>query len=174
MLSRTISVSKLENTIQIADAIENQGDTDSPLMLMYHINMGYPLLSENAKVEIRSNRVIPATDHAAEDLATWDQMLKSTHGFKEQCYFHEFEQDGYASIYNPDIKKGVKICFSTDTLPMMVQWKMMGVRDYVLGLEPRNCYGLSRKELRESGQLPMLSPGESKQYAVKVFFDEID
>ena len=174
VLNRTISVSKLENAIQITDTIENQGDTESPLMLMYHMNMGYPLLSENAKVEIRSNRVIPATDHAAEDLATWNQMLKPTHGFEEQCYFHEFKQDGYASIYNPDIKKGVKICFSAETMPALVEWKMMGVREYVLGLEPRNCLGGSREELRARGQLPMLAPGKSKQYAVKVFFDEND
>lgn len=174
VLKRLITISKQDNSFQITDTVENQGDTESPLMLMYHMNMGYPLLSEKAEVHIPSARVIPATSHAAEDIDSWNQMLEPTSGFEEQCYFHEFDEAGYASIFNPEIRKGLAIRFSAKELPALVEWKMMGYRDYVLGLEPRNCLGASRKELRERGLLPMLMPGKSKQYSVNVTFTEND
>ena len=172
VLNRLLTVSKENNAFQITDTVENQGDTESPLMLMYHMNMGYPLLSENAEIHIHSDRVIPATEHAAKDIDSWDRMLKPTSGFEEQCYFHEFDEAGSASIFNREIKKGAEISFSAKELPALVEWKMMGCRDYVLGLEPRNCLGASRRELRESGNLPTLLPGKSKQYKVDVSFSE--
>ena len=48
-LTRVISCSKHENTMSIQDTIENVGDTQSPLMVLYHMNMGYPLLSETTE-----------------------------------------------------------------------------------------------------------------------------
>lgn len=45
---------------------------------------------------------------------------------------------------------------------------MMGVRDYVLGLECGNCYPDGRKVMRESGMLKLLEPGEKKEYRVNV------
>ena len=119
-LTRVFTVSKTEARFTITDTIENRGDGESPVMLLYHMNMGYPLLSENAVVEIPSVDVQPRTAHAAEDLDTWNKMLPPTPGFEEQCYFHSFENEGKASIYNPDIRKGLTIMFipnPSTTLP---------------------------------------------------------
>lgn len=57
LLRRTIICCKEENRITISDTVENQGDTDSTVMLLYHMNMGYPLLSEHAVVKINSGTV---------------------------------------------------------------------------------------------------------------------
>ncbi len=45
---------------------------------------------------------------------------------------------------------------------------MMGVRDYVLGLECGNCYPDGRDVMRRTGMLKFLSPREKKEYRVKV------
>ena len=172
VLNRTIAVSKLDNILQITDTVENQGDTVSPLMMMYHMNMGFPLLSENAQISIASNQVVPATAHAADGLAQWDKVEKPTPHFQEQCYFHTFDKNASASIYNPDIQKGLEISFDATKLVSLVEWKMFGIRDYVLGLEPRNCMGGSRAQLREKNHLPMLEPGQSQTYQVRVRFFE--
>lgn len=172
VLERTISVSKKENSITIADSVTNTGGESSPLMLMYHMNIGYPLLSENAAVDIPSARVVPTTARAAEDVDTCTVMLKPVPGFTEQCYMHEFDEGGFARVYNPDINKGLAISFDNRELPVMCQWKMMGVREYVLGLEPRNVPMGTRKSLRDRGRLPVLAPGESKDYRVRVDFFE--
>jgi hypothetical protein len=168
MLKRTITCGKYMNAFTIKDTIENRGDQASPLMLLYHMNMGYPLLSEKSVVEISSVSVKPRNDHAAKDLDTCCKMLPPTPGFEEQCYFHTFEEEGRASIYNPDIRKGLTISFDAKNLDHFTQWKMMGYRDYVLGLEPGNCYPDGRDIVRKEGKLKFLQSGESITYEVTV------
>jgi hypothetical protein len=173
MLKRTVTCKKHINTFDIRDTIENLGDRQSPLMLLYHMNMGYPLLSENAVLDIPSVSVKPRNQHAAEDLNTWNRILPPTPGFEEQCYFHSFRKQGKASIYNPDIGKGLTISFDADKLDYFTQWKMMGCRDYVLGLEPGNCYPDGRDVMRREGTLKFIAPGESITYQVTVNLYEI-
>ena len=66
------------------------------------------------------------------------------------------------------------IQFDAKELDGFVEWKMMGIKDYVLGLECGNCYPDGRKAIRESGMLKFLALGERKCYAVKVIVNEID
>ena len=171
-LNRVITCGKWENTITISDTVENRGHAEVPVMLLYHMNMGYPLLSEHAIVDIPSEAVRPRDAHAAKDLDTWSKMLPPTPGFEEQCYFHSFGKEGRASIYNPDIRKELTISFDTETLDSFTQWKMMGYRDYVLGLEPGNCTPEGRAALRKNGTLKFLQPGEKKTYRLKVDLTE--
>lgn len=167
-LKRTITCGKHINEIRITDTIENQGDTTVPFMFLYHMNMGYPLLSENAIVDIPSTNVKPRDPRSAEDLDTCHKMLPPTPNFVEQCYFHSFDTEGKASIYNPDIKKGLTITFDAQALDHFTEWKMMGCRDYVLGLEPGNCHAGGRDIMRKEGKLKFLQPGESTTYEVTV------
>lgn len=168
ILKRTISCSKESNEITIRDTIENRGDKACPAMILYHMNMGYPLLSEKAQVRIPSVKVRPRNAHAAEDIDTWDQMLKPQPQFEEQCYYHSFEKDGRASIYNPDIGQGLAITFDAESLKFFTEWKMMGERDYVLGLEPGNCTPDGRDRMRSEGSLTILQPSESVTYQVHI------
>lgn len=160
------------NRIEIHDKIVNRGDTESPIMFLYHMNMGYPLLSEHAEVYIASDEVIPRNERAAEGLATWNKMLEPQEGFVEQCYFHKFSEKGEAGIFNPDINLGLVIRFDPKQLPYFTQWKMMGVRDYALGLEPGNAHPDGRDKMRRDGELTILQPGESICFDVAV--DMID
>ena len=50
ILTRTITCSKQTNEITITDEIENVGGEASPVMILYHMNMGYPMLSEAAEL----------------------------------------------------------------------------------------------------------------------------
>lgn len=60
------------------------------------------------------------------------------------------------------------ITFDAKELDGFVEWKMMGIRDYVLGLECGNCYPDGRDVMRRTGMLKYLEPGERKQYRVHV------
>ncbi len=130
--------------------------------------MGYPLLSENAKLYIPSCETVPRNKRAAEGIETWKQIIPPQPQFEEQCYFHKLEKKGMAGIYNPDIGQGLTISFDTDDLKYFTEWKMMGERDYVLGLEPGNCHPDGRDKMREEGKLTILQPEESVSYQVKV------
>lgn len=167
-LMREIRVSLEKNEVTICDTIENTGDTKQPLEILYHMNMGYPLLDEDSVVEIPSVGVTPRDDHAAEDIENWMHMIKPQAGYVERCYYHKFEKDGKASIYQPKLGQGLEITFDAEELDGFVEWKMMGVRDYVLGLECGNCYPDGRDVMRRTGMLKFIEPGEKKTYQVKV------
>ena len=172
VMNRTITVSKFENVFSVEDTIENEGDAASPLMLLYHVNMGYPLLSETAEIKIPSIKAEPADQHAADDIDKMEQFSAPIPNWAEQCYFHQFDGMVKASIYNPAIGKGLEISGDTDTLDYLTEWKMPGVRDYVLGLEPGNCPPISREGARERGVLKFIEPGEKKTYKFSVRFFE--
>lgn len=167
-LYRQIICSAEANTFTVKDKIVNRGDVESPIMFLYHMNMGYPLLSEKAQLYIPSCKVVPRNERATEGIETWQQMIPPQPQFEEQCYFHEFKKEGLACIYNPDIRQGLSISFDADNLRYFTEWKMMGERDYVLGLEPGNCHPDGRDKMREEGQLTILQPGEFITYQVNV------
>lgn len=174
-LSRKLRVSTEENCIIIEDTVANTGDRIEPFEILYHMNMGYPLLDEDSILTIPSVEVQPRDNHAAEDIANWMHMEKPTAGYQERCYYHKFaDREGKAVLYQPKCKVGLTISFDAAELDGFVEWKMMGVRDYVLGLECGNCYPDGRDVMRRKGMLKFLQPGEEKAYcfAVRVWEGE--
>lgn len=168
-LSREIKVSTDQNEFCIRDTIVNTGDKIEPYEILYHMNMGYPLLDEYSVIEIPSVEVRPRNDRAAKEIARWMHMQKPTAGYEECCYYHKFEdKTGRAKIYQPKLGCSLEITFDAEKLDGFVEWKMMGVRDYVLGLECGNCYPDGRDVMRKEGMLKFLSPGQSQAYEVHI------
>ena len=168
-LYRQIRVSLAENRFRICDTVENTGDKRECFEVLYHMNMGYPLLDEDSVITVPSVSVTPRDGHAAEDIANWMKMEKPQAGYQERCYYHKFPTEkGLASIYQPKLKKGLEITFNAEKLDGFVEWKMMGERDYVLGLECGNCYPDGRDVMRRTGMLKFLDPGQSVTYQVDI------
>lgn len=171
-LLREIRVSTEDNSFTITDTVENTGDRVEPFEMLYHMNMGYPLLDEDSRISIPSNEVIPRDAHAADDIANWMHMEKPTENYQERCYYHKFDEKAgettAVSIRQPKLHTKLSISFDSSELDGFVEWKMMGVRDYVLGLECGNCYPDGRDVMRKTGMLKFLQPGEKKMYTVKI------
>ena len=165
---RELRISLTENKFVIRDTIQNTGDTTQPFEILYHMNMGYPLLDEDSIIEIPAYAVEPRDAHAAEDIGNCLQVIKPQAGYVEECFYHKFEGQGKASIYQPKLGQGLEILFDAGQLDAFTQWKMMGYRDYVMGLECGNCYPDGRDVMRQKGMLKFLAPGESKTYEVTV------
>jgi len=164
VLDRVYRFSYCENTFTVTDTVRNAADTASPYMVLYHCNMGYPLLSENSTVCILHTAITPRNDHAAQYIDTALKMETPQTGYEECCYYYDMKTaDGIAKagIYNADIGKGVTLSYDKTQLPFFTEWKMMGKTDYVLGLEPGNCTPDGRDVLRKNGTLRFLQPEES-------------
>ena len=168
MLRRTLRIGKFENVITLTDTVENQGDRAEPVLLMYHMNMGYPLLSERAQVDSNASRVVLGDAAVPEE--TWKRIDPPRPRTREICYRHLFEDRERAavSIRNPEIGKGLQIAFDPKEFPCLIQWSLFSERDYALGLEPRNFPEGPKAKAKEKGQLHVLQPGESRSYHVEV------
>lgn len=162
------------NRIVIHDTVENTGFEPAPHMILYHFNFGFPLMSESTRVELPSRRVTPReADTPLQDLDRWQAPQP---GFQERVYYHEdlLARDGWteAALYNPQfptaggqtIALSVRLRWTVNTLPRLVQWRMPGAGEYVLGLEPANCWVGGRAAERELGTLLTLQPGEQRVY----------
>ncbi len=167
-LQRTYVCSTAENTLTIRDTVVNRGDAPYPVELLYHMNMGYPLLAEDSQLYIPSAQVTPRNRRAAEGMDSWSRVEPPTPGFEEQCYYHRFEGQALAAIYSRRLGTGLAIRYDAENLAYFTQWKMMGVRDYVMGLEPGNCHPDGRDVMRRQGALTTLEPGQSVQYTVQL------
>lgn len=156
-----------KDEIIVKDSVKNIGDVVSPYTILYHINIGYPLLSENSKVTINHKGVVGSGEFAQSGIDRALTMEKPQAGIAEQCYFYDMAE-GMAKIYNPDINTSLSINYSLDEMPCFTEWKMMGEGQYVLGLEPGNCNPKGRKYLRENGLLQFLQPGEEKTQTITI------
>ncbi len=87
VMRRVYTVSYTENSFTVCDTVTNEADTTSPYMILYHCNMGYPLLSENSTVHIPHHHVTARNDHAALHLSSALQMVKPQAGYGEWCYY---------------------------------------------------------------------------------------
>ncbi len=161
-----------KNEIHMTDTVKNIGSKTSPFELLYHCNMGYPLLSEKAELTIGSSEVAPRNDHAATGIDSCLEVEVPQNGYEEMCFYHKLSGTANIKLYNPEISKGVVMSYNTSELPFFTQWKMMGEREYVMGLEPGNCTPDGRAAMRESGKLKFLKPEEESTCSLKFEFVE--
>lgn len=174
-LSRNIRCNLDSDHLEIRDVISNEGDRDTPLMILYHFNVGYPLLSEKADLFIGSKQTVPRDSEAEKGINEWQHITRPQARFSEQCFYHSFEGCAKAGIFNREINIGFMMQYDAEVLPKFTQWKMMGIRDYVMGLEPGNCNPQGRAAMREKGTLEFLKPKEKREYRISFdFFDDYE
>ena len=171
-LTRVITCRYGENKISFTDTVENIGYHTTPHTVLYHFNMGYPLLSERAKLLIPTDKITPLTDHAAAEQYKWDQLEPPKSGLQESCYYHDIRADengvAVVGVDNPAEKIGVRIRYDKKVLPQFVQWRMLGSGEYVTGLEPANAFLGARAKARSEGILRLLEPGEKVVYNFEI------
>jgi hypothetical protein len=176
-LEREISTVRGSNTITITDNVTNFGGLPCPYTILYHMNLGYPLLSEDSELIIDPEHTIARDPVAEEGFKDFRKFIRPVPGFSEQVYFHKLKRDskGWSSATLRNNKLGISLTirFDTGTLPLLTEWKMMGYGDYVLGLEPGNVPPKNRKMLREENALPFLKPGESSINKIEVTVSEL-
>ena len=84
------------------------------------------------------------------------------------------EEEFWAKLENPELGVRMTISWSGDTMPLMTEWRSMASGDYVLGLEPCNCYIMGRHEERGNGTLPVLKAYESIKSSVTIGFEGLE
>jgi len=170
--TRTITTAFGDPSITVRDTIENQGFSPSPLMLLYHINLGWPLVSEDSTLQAPHHEVTPQNAHSATGLEAWSRMTAPVPGFREQVYYHTLPPDknGLASISmaNPHARLAFRVTYRVAELPYLIQWKMMGEGEYVVGLEPANCYPEGQETFARRGLLRTLQAGEKIETYLKL------
>lgn len=126
----------------IADEVENFGRTAATMQMLYHINVGTPLLDPGSRVVAPIARVAPRDEHAAAGIGTWQTFAAPMAGFEEQVYFAELTGDDAGNtqvlLKNSAANAGISVRCNKEALPYFVLWKNTAALEdgYVAGLEP--------------------------------------
>ena len=172
-LRRTIRIPAFESSVTVQDTVTNLTPRDEEFMQIYHCNFGYPLLSEKAKLVLPNEReTIPRSEYAKSGLGRECVFDKPIDNEEERVFFQKMQREFRARLENPELGVNMTLSWSGDTLPILSQWRSMASGDYVLGLEPTNCYIMGRSDERENGTLPVLKAFESITNTVKIEFTE--
>lgn len=176
VLHRRISAILGDNKLWIDDEVVNEGNITVPHMILYHINAGFPVVDSGSEFVSTTQAVIPRDNDAKVDVEHYYLNELPTKGYLERCYYHEMAtySDGYAyaGLVNKHLPDGRQIGFyvkyDTKELPKFTQWKMNGVQEYVVGMEPANCWVEGRDKERSRGTLQFVEPGEKREYHLEI------
>ena len=127
------------------------------MMLMYHCNVGWPLLAPGAEIVIPSLEAEPRNETTAADTTPWSSVEEPRPGIEESVYIHApaAADDGstFAAVVNDELGLALVVEFSARELPYLMEWKSMASGDYVVGLEPANSSVHGRGYHEQRGDL---------------------
>ncbi len=168
-LDRAYRLALGEPALSWTDRVTNCGDTPAPLMVLYHINLGYPLVRAGAVLHTPHEAVYPRDAAARAGFARWAEYDAATPGYAEQVFFHHVRgADGTSIVALLHADFGLQIAWDTRAMPYLTQWKNTRQGIYVSGIEPGNCIPEGRNAARDSGRLAWLQPGETVEFACTV------
>lgn len=173
-LKRTISSRLGESAIHFRDEITNVGNMPSPHMILYHINLGWPLVDENARIlwegswNSRDNNPDNPIFNAQNDFKKCLPPLDAHKAGGEEAVFVDIvaNEDGICQcgIHNEKLELAFIVSFPKKQLPWMTNWQHWGPGEYVTGLEPGSNPPIGQKKAREEGTLKFIQPGETVSY----------
>ncbi len=135
VLKRRITCDVLGEKVNVEDVLKNKGTADENYCLLYHINVGYPMLDENVRIETDAISVLPRTEYAKERIDERSVFLAPKDNEEECCYFLDMKTPKVV-VKNDKLGETLEMTYSKDSLPCFVQWNSNASFDYALGIEP--------------------------------------
>ncbi|MEM8966213.1 MAG: aldose 1-epimerase family protein [Bacteroidota bacterium] len=176
-LKRTISGSLGMSLIRIEDEVTNWGNTPAPHMLLYHCNLGWPLVDEGAKLVWQGKWQTPSGEPGRifnddNDFRRCPAPLNEHSGTGEDVAFIDIQTDESGictcGIHNPKLDLAVALRFPKKQLPWLTNWQHWGKGEYVTGLEPGTNPPIGQAKARTDNTLIQLEPGESRKYSLEI------
>lgn len=168
LLTRRIETHLGSDALTVTDTVSNEGYRPEPVLLLHHINLGFPVLAETSELVLP-----PATRSSSDDAS---MRRGDAPGAGTEVVIHEIPAgpDGLASValvnraFDDGRGIGVAIRYTQASFPFLWQWRNLRPGEYVMGLEPGNGYESGRQATREAGRLRVLAPGETATFRTEI------
>lgn len=166
-------------SFRVVDVVTNEGWFPTPHQVLYHFNIGFPVVSAGAEVVAAAEDpedLSFSTTEAAKPTSRWRTVTDPEVGFTHEGYIVPMRADdeGRVSVavvnraLRPELGGlGVYLRYDQRQLPIYVAWRMMREGLYAIGLEPATTPFGSTSELLEQGYPLMLEPGEQRTYELE-------
>jgi len=171
-LRREIGAVAGVNSFTIIDVVENDSPTDTPFMLLYHINGGYPLVNNGAQLVTRSSSIISREEPESKVAMSELMLADPVPGAPERCYFHELveQSDGTvsAAIINPERELGLYVKYRKLHLPYFTSWLCPAAQDYAMGMEPATTLPIGYENAAARNMVDVLSAFGRRQIELEI------
>ncbi len=158
--------------VELLDDVTNDLSKPASMQLLYHINVGTPVLGSGATLEAAIDQLAPKDALSASEIETWNHYQAPQDGFEERVYFARLRaDDGHLTtvmLRSADGETGLGVTFNISGLPRFVLWKHTAAESdgYVTGLEPSTNYPNQRSYEQEQGRVVELAAGQTVSYRV--------
>jgi uncharacterized protein DUF4432 len=165
-VERTIRTAVGSARIELVDRTKNTAEDVLEAPVLYHVNLGWPLWDDGARVESDADDVRPRDGDAVEH--DWSAAPPEPAALPERVWEHVGTSG--ASVVNDAL--GLRLTVESN-LPRLWQWVDPAPRVYSLALEPANCSVLGRAWDRAQGTLPFLAPGDERITRILITVEEV-
>jgi hypothetical protein len=170
-LIRRIEAEVGSDDIRLHDRVVNHGFYRTPHMLVYHINVGHPVLAEGSRYLAPIADVVWAA-HAGENYRKRDvgyrNMPPPQRDFHEQVWQHDMAADAGGKVpvalVNDALALGFQVETRKDQFPCQFEWQNLQAGHYALGIEPSTNHVFGKPFARERDELIWLEHGEERRY----------
>ena len=174
-LRSTLTVRSGEAGFAIHDEVTNLSGWPATMQLLYHYNLGPPVLGDGASVIAPIMELSPRNRRAAESIDRWD-IYGAPAPATEQVYFATMHArpDGstMALLKSADGALGASLHWNRLQLPCFSVWKNTNTLNdgYVTGIEPGTNFPNPRTFEAECGRTVPLAPGETRSFDLNFAF----
>jgi Domain of unknown function (DUF4432) len=174
-MRRTLTFHFGEPSFNLRDEVYNRGYVSEAVQVLYHVNLGWPLVAPGTTLKKSAENLIECIDSAKSD----DPLVMPNPKENEVERVWDWDASGgmqFAELTSPSIgsrgKMKFKIEWDGKQLPHFMHWRNACETLYVQGLEPATA-GLQPRESDKSkaGPSPMLHKGESRVFNLNFSFD---
>lgn len=164
-LRRRIEMPVGSQHVTITDVVRNVGNTPATHMLLYHFNLGFPMVAPGCQVNLGSDECVwHSEDH--DPLARFP--APSPGSCKLISVFEHTSETAKVLLTSPQAAMQLQIKYPSTQLPYCQMLRAAEPGIYGIGIEPCTTAGRTRAEARERGEMIVLQPGEERQYCLSL------
>lgn len=171
-LTTMITTSFGGTTVGWRDQVTNLSGSPATMQMIYHINVGVPLLSRGARLVAPVKSVSPHDYYnqtAGDDYHTYPAKAPTP---SQRSYFLDLLADPLGAtqvlLMHPENERGLAIRFNKQELPWLTQWQnnVPEQDGYVTSIEPGTNFPNPRPFEEQQGRVVRLAPGSAWQAEV--------
>jgi len=181
VVRRTIRLATGSGAVTVDDVWRNAGAAPAGIALLYHVNLGAPLLAPGGRVEVDAGdgRLTTRTREPLPEGRTALDVPGADPGHAPVVAEHRSPawdaatatDTAVAVLTGPDGAPRASVTWTTATLPRLDTWCFPQTGTWVLGIEPANAALFGPERTRPWAGAPVLAPGEELRARVVVDVD---
>ena len=168
-LRRRIEINVGSQSIRLRDVVRNVGSNATTHMLLYHFNLGFPLVAPNTTVTFGDDPCVwqsqdhdpampfPAPQRDAQNLLSVHQHVAEV---------------GKVSVVNTQVGLRMNMSYPAEQLPYCQMLKVAKRGIYSIGIEPCTTASRTRVDARKTGEMIVLQPAEDRRYDLNFEFNK--